>query len=133
MVEVICHCQNVSSISTCSHQKFQQWREKVFQGAANLGIDLSQGARLRGDFEKAGFVNIQVTDVELPIGGWHVEDKILKSAGEFGQRNLAEGLHGLSLAFLKKGLGMEMEEIDKIVEECREELLDTEVQHSFRL
>ncbi|KIW56126.1 hypothetical protein, variant [Exophiala xenobiotica] len=69
----------------------------------------------------AGFVNVTRLNFKMPIGPWP-KDKRLREAGLFGYANLMNGLFGLSIKVFSQLLGWQVEELEVLLAECRQEL-----------
>lgn len=70
--------------------------------------------------EDAGFVNVAVVDMKMPISPWP-KDKRLKEAGGFMMLSIMEDLAGLSLAVFTRLLGWERIELDLFLTEVKKE------------
>lgn len=69
----------------------------------------------------AGFINVTRLNFKMPIGPWP-KDKTLREAGMFGYVNLMDGFYGLSVKVFTHFLGWQVEELEVLLAQCRQEL-----------
>lgn len=77
----------------------------------------------------AGFEDVSVRQIKVPIGAWP-KDAFLRNLGLCWQANIAEGLQGITLRPLGRGLGWETERIEVFLAEVRRALADRTV-HAY--
>lgn len=77
----------------------------------------------------AGFEDVSVRQIKVPIGAWP-RDAFLRNLGLCWQVNIAEGLQGITLRPLGRGLGWETERIEVFLAEVRRSLADRAV-HAY--
>ncbi|KAF5011136.1 hypothetical protein FDECE_2744 [Fusarium decemcellulare] len=78
---------------------------------------------------EAGFADIQVKNIKVPIGGWP-KDETLKEAGRFAQLALERDLEGYTCYIASQFLGWSREEISVYCAQLRRELHNGKV-HAF--
>ena len=81
-------------------------------------------------FEKAGFVDVKQIMLKSPTNPWP-KDKALKEAGKFQLCAHIEGLEGLSVGLLTRGLKWKAEEVKVLMAKLRPELRDRSI-HSYQ-
>ena len=81
-------------------------------------------------FEKAGFVEVQEINLKAPTNPWP-KDKMLKEAGKFQMSAHVEGLEGIIVGLLTRGLGWKAEEVKVLMAKLRPELKDRSI-HSYQ-
>lgn len=69
----------------------------------------------------AGFVNITRLNFKMPIGPW-AKDSQLREAGEYGRANLLFGFYGLSVKVFTQLLGWSVEDLEDLLDKCKQEL-----------
>jgi len=84
----------------------------------------------RGWLEKAGFVDIQQTIFKSPTNSWP-KNKLLKEVSKFQLVAHVEGLEGISLGLMTRGLQWKAEEVKVLMAKIRPELRDRSV-HSYQ-
>jgi hypothetical protein len=89
-----------------------QWHEAFHDGMLKGGCNMHVSAsEIKGYMEDAGFVNIGVKEVQLPMSPWS-SDKKLKEAGAFCMLSMMDDLSGMSLAVFTRLLGWEKTELE---------------------
>ena len=81
-------------------------------------------------FEKAGFVDIKQIFLKSPSNPWP-KDRLLKEVGKFQLLAHLEGLEGVSLGLLTRGLGWKFEEVKILMAKCRNEVRSRSI-HSYQ-
>lgn len=110
--------------------KLKRWEEEWTRAINMMGLmGYCDPDKVEAQMRGAGFSNVHTKHFKLPIGPW-AKDKRLKEAGLFGMVNLLEGMHGLSVKLFTDLLGYSQQELEKLVEECKEEVLKKKV-HSY--
>ncbi|KAF4460149.1 demethylmenaquinone methyltransferase [Fusarium albosuccineum] len=108
-----------------------EWGRLFVQGAKRIGrffTVLEEGIQEKYMHE-AGFVDIQVKNIKVPIGGWP-KDETLKEAGRFAQLALERDLEGYTCYIASQFLGWSREEISVYCAQLRRELHNGKV-HAF--
>ena len=81
-------------------------------------------------FEKAGFVDIQQIIFKSPTNSWP-KSKLLKEVSKFQLVAHIEGLEGISLGLMTRGLQWKAEEVRVLMAKIRPELKDRSI-HSYQ-
>jgi hypothetical protein len=97
--------------------------------AKRLGKDFTHSRRYREYFLKAGFVDVKVSHFQWPIGTWAKGER-LKMMGMLFRQELVQGLEGVAMALLTRGLGISPDGVKDWVEEARGNLLDPKI-HAY--
>lgn len=97
------------------------YTERVFKGLLSQGIDLS-GMPLTGTWlrEMGGFSDVEDTVTSIPVGDWE-QDELQKEIGIMMRDNILSVL--FSTHPLWRRAGKSPEEIERLVESARQELL----------
>ncbi|KAF9634817.1 S-adenosyl-L-methionine-dependent methyltransferase [Lasiodiplodia theobromae] len=113
--------------------------ELVTAGLRTMSIDLRRArpssssspspSSLDAALAAAGFEDVSVRQIKVPIGAWP-KDAFLRNLGLCWQANIAEGLQGITLRPLGRGLGWETERIEVFLAEVRRALADRAV-HAY--
>jgi len=100
------------------------------EGGLKAGFDLRLNSEMiRIAMEAAGFKEITVLDLKLPIGLWPADPR-LREAGKFGLGAMLQGLQGISLAIFTRFLGWQVEEMEVLLAQVRSEWRQRRV-HSY--
>jgi hypothetical protein len=100
--------------------KVLEWVQLRKEAASKLGIDYSITDQLPEALSEAGFEEIQILDLKLPIGAWMDNEK-MKDIGKTFLECMQLGKLDLSLELLTH-LGMEEGQIINLVEQAGKEL-----------
>ena len=106
-----------------------KWSPKLITAAKNLGRDWKCTAKYEDYMTKAGFVDVQVVQFQWPTNPWpkSPEQKIL---GRWLQQNLLDGVNGMSMATLTRGLHMSPDEVELFLVDVRKDIKDRRI-HAF--
>jgi len=85
------------------------------KAAGKLGKDFTHSRRYKKYFEAAGFADVQEKHFQWLIGPW-VKGERLKFMGMLFRQELVQGLDGIAMALLTRGLGMELAKVNEWVE-----------------
>ncbi|KAJ9500511.1 hypothetical protein LTR99_000552 [Exophiala xenobiotica] len=98
------------------------WEDLWTEGINKMGLKGHCDPELvMQQMRDTGFVNVTRLNFKMPIGPWP-KDKRLREAGLFGYANLMNGLFGLSVKVFSQLLGWQVEELEVLLAECRQEL-----------
>ncbi|KAH8778921.1 S-adenosyl-L-methionine-dependent methyltransferase [Hyaloscypha finlandica] len=107
-----------------------KWCTLMNEGGLKAGFDLRLNSEtIRIAMEAAGFKEITVLDLKLPIGLWPADPR-LREAGKFGLGAMLQGLQGISLATFTRFLGWQVEEMEVLLAQVRSEWRQRRV-HSY--
>jgi hypothetical protein len=94
---------------------------KIHEGMLKRGCNMHVSAsEIRDYMEAAGFVNIGVKEIKLPMSPWS-SDKKLKEAGAFCLLSMMDDLSGMSLAIFTRLLGWNRIELELFLTEVKKE------------
>lgn len=103
--------------------------DAVTRGLAALDVDLlgmrSNPQRLRS----AGFAAVQETVFKVPLGTWPRDAK-MKTVGLYNRSMVYDGLHGVAMGPLVRGLKWAPEEVEVFLVGVRKGLMDSS-QHGY--
>ncbi|KAI0890392.1 S-adenosyl-L-methionine-dependent methyltransferase [Annulohypoxylon maeteangense] len=102
---------------------FHIWRDLFSEGGKKLGVSftLITDNTLPKALEEAGFVNITVRDIKVPVSGWPADPK-LKEIGQWFQYTLEQDLEGYVMFMWTKVLGRTLEEMHVFLAGFRREM-----------
>jgi hypothetical protein len=106
-----------------------KWLALLKQGLKRLGPDVDRVLKLGEELKEAGFVNVEEKAFKVPIGPW-AKNKTLRLIGVYLKTVLFEGLQGISLGPLTRGLGWTKEEVEVLLIDVRKCLADSS-QHMY--
>ncbi|KAL8723084.1 MAG: hypothetical protein Q9225_000555 [Loekoesia sp. 1 TL-2023] len=124
-------CRFTSDDSTLSPtSNLAYWSNVITEAAANYNRPIPRYTEYVSWFERAGFVDIQQVIIKCPTNPWP-KNKTLKEAGKFQLLAHIEGLEGVSLGLLTRGLDWKAEEVKVLMAKIRPELKDRRI-HSYQ-
>lgn len=89
-----------------------KWHEEFHKGMLLGGCNMRGSAQeVKQHMEDAGFVNVGVVEMKLPMSPWN-QDKKSKEAGGFAMLSMMEDLSGMSLAVFTRLLGWDPLELE---------------------
>jgi hypothetical protein len=91
-----------------------KWSDGMIEGAGKLGVDLTSASRLPQLLREAGFIDVLVEHHLWPLNSWQEDDRG-KMMGELSLENFLKGLQGFTAGFYTRGLGWEMQAVQKLV------------------
>ena len=101
----------------------------IHQGLAALNIDFSAVLSLQDKMRHAGFANVSVRVLRIPIGEWH-KNKALRVTGLCWKEILLWGMEAIALGPLTRGLKWTRKEVDLYLDPVRQAYEDNEC-HSY--
>jgi hypothetical protein len=97
------------------------WCTLMNEGGLKAGFDLRLTSEtIRSAMEEAGFKEITVLDLKLPIGVWPADPR-LREAGKYALGAMLYGLEGISLAIFTRFLGWQVDEMEVLLAQVRSE------------
>jgi len=103
-----------------------RWDDILIDLNIKNGREPSPGPKLEAYFKNAGFVNVTVRKVPLPVGPW-AKDPKQKEIGLFNLCQILDGLEGFSYRLMTHVLKWKPEEVDvlcaKVRQECKSKTL----------
>ncbi|KAL8695154.1 MAG: hypothetical protein Q9218_000322 [Villophora microphyllina] len=106
------------------------WSDLIVEAAAKYNRPIPHYTEYFGWFEKAGFTDIQQVVFKSPTNTWP-KDRTLKEAGKYQLVAHLEGLEGISLGLLTRGLEWKAEEVKILMAKIRPELKSKAI-HSYQ-
>jgi hypothetical protein len=107
-----------------------KWCRLMNEGGLMGGFKLRLTSdEIKAAMQEAGFTDITVIDLKLPIGIW-TKDLRLKEAGKFALVAMLDGLQGISLAIFTRFLKWQVEEVEVLLAQVRNEWKQRRV-HSY--
>jgi len=85
--------------------KLNEWWEHVGKGLAAFGRDLKAVLRMEHQLRDSGFINVEEKVIKVPIGPW-AKNRKLKTAGLYCRATFEDGLEGLSLGPMSRGMSL---------------------------
>ncbi|KAI9807008.1 MAG: hypothetical protein M1833_002666 [Piccolia ochrophora] len=108
----------------------QEWCAALEEGCQKAGFSLRlNNTDLKQWMEDAGFVDVQIINLKIPIGLWP-EDQTLKEAGKAQLLATLDGAYGLTVATWTRLLGRSTESLEVFLVGLRKEFLQKSV-HSY--
>ncbi|TVY70907.1 Secondary metabolism regulator LAE1 [Fusarium oxysporum f. sp. cubense] len=107
----------------------QTWNKLFREASKAFGRSFCE---IEGDVEllaAAGFVDLQVTDFKVPVGGW-AKDSKLRQVGQFLRATIENDLEGYTLMAWQQILGWPKDEYELFLMDMRKALRDKKV-HSY--
>ncbi|KAL8710403.1 MAG: hypothetical protein Q9220_005004 [cf. Caloplaca sp. 1 TL-2023] len=106
------------------------WSDMITEAAAEYNRPIPHYTDYVHWFEKAGFTDIRQVVFKSPTNPWP-KNKLLKEVGRFQLVAHIEGLEGISLGLLTRGLEWKPEEVKVLMAKIRPELKDRGI-HSYQ-
>ncbi|KAF5551868.1 mRNA 3 end-processing YTH1 [Fusarium mexicanum] len=107
----------------------QTWNKLFREASKAFGRSFCE---IEGDAEllaAAGFVDVQVTDFKVPVGGW-AKDSKLRQVGQFLRATMENDLEGYTIMAWQQILGWPKDEYQLFLMDMRKALRDKKV-HSY--
>lgn len=112
--------------SSMDGHPIQEWSTEICRGAAALGRPLTNSKYYGKWMREAGFVDIVEKHFYWPLNTWP-KGKKEKMLGMWAQRDILDGLPGLSLAILTRGLKWTREQVEVLLAGVRNDMRDRSV------
>jgi hypothetical protein len=108
------------------HSAMAQWSDYMIKACIALDRRIDEASNHKRRMEAAGFVDVVEVVQKWPQNAW-AKDKELKEIGIWTMMNMLQGLHGLTMAPLTRGLGWSMEEVEAFLVNVRKDVKDRRV------
>jgi len=95
--------------------------EVVCGAALSAGRPFQIASTMEVRIKAAGFVNVIVRKEMWPLGPWP-KDERMKEIGRLGRSGLRNGFYAFSSALLRRVLGWDEEQVQKLCQEAVQEL-----------
>ncbi|EQL34605.1 uncharacterized protein BDCG_05258 [Blastomyces dermatitidis ER-3] len=109
-----------------------RWFSLFYEAARQHGRELAPGPRLEGLVRGAGFTDVVVKKMRVPVGRWPKDPK-LKTVGTWNLLQVIEGMEGFSLALFSRVLGWSPDAIQAFVSEVVKDLRNPKMHAQFDL
>lgn len=106
------------------------WSGLICEAAEKYNRPIPRVADYKKWFENAGFVGINQTTFKSATNPWP-KSKLLKEAGKFQLLAHVEGLEGVSIGLMTRGLGWKADEVKVLMARLRPELRSRAI-HSYQ-
>lgn len=103
--------------------------ENIKQGLSAFNIDLLGMQKNKETLREAGFINVEEIVLKVPLGVWP-KDSTMKTIGLYNRSMIFDGLHGLTMGPLTRGLKWTPEEVEVWLIGVRKGLMDSS-QHGY--
>lgn len=104
----------------------KKWTDLCLEGAKKLGMDWTKAGKYKKYLEDAGFEDVHEIKFAWPSNPW-ARGKHYKTLGMWNLQNMSEGMHGISMAVLTRGLGMKPAEVEELVVRAKKDLADRKI------
>jgi hypothetical protein len=105
------------------------WSKKICEASKNYNRPIPFYTEYKKWFEEAGFVDIKQVILKAPTNPWP-KNPLLKEASKFQLLGLLQGLEGISVGLMTRGLQWKAEEVSVLMAKLRPELKNREI-HSY--
>jgi len=106
-----------------------QWKTDMLAATKKVGVDSLKTLEHPKMMADQGMQSIGVRQLKIPLGPW-AKGKREKQIGVFAQKDLVEGLDGISTKLLLL-MGYEPEALNKFLEDVRKDLMDPAVSSRY--
>ncbi|KAK1992170.1 TAM domain methyltransferase [Colletotrichum falcatum] len=96
----------------------------IEEGMATWGFELLSAEKFPERLKATGFANQAHEVKKVPLGAWP-KDEELKTIGSYTQAVLYDGVQGITMRPLTRGLGWEPSEVETFLIEVRKDLMKT--------
>ncbi|KAI0175861.1 S-adenosyl-L-methionine-dependent methyltransferase [Hypoxylon sp. FL1284] len=106
-----------------SNSSMYMWQSLFLEGGKKLGrpFTIINDDLQRTGLEEAGFVDITVKDIKVPMGGWPADPK-LREIGQWAQYTLEQDLEGFVMFMWNTVLGRSLDEMKVFLAGFRRDL-----------
>jgi hypothetical protein len=101
----------------------------MISGAEKLGKVITHAPKYKRYFEEAGFTEVVEERFQWPFNTWP-KGRYYKTLGMWYNRDMQEGLEGMTMATLTRAHGITKEEVLELIEGVRKELNDRNI-HAY--
>jgi SAM-dependent methyltransferase len=105
---------------------FLKWTHTLLDGFRSLGKEPCPGPKLHGWLTDAGFENVTTRKFSFPFGAW-AKDPRLKELGMINLVQFMNGIEAFSLRLLMDHAGMDIDEINDLLDKVRVDLLNKKI------
>jgi hypothetical protein len=98
-----------------------KWTTLWNEGVEKMGLTgRCYPETMKQQMEEAGFINVQIVPIKVPIGPWP-KDRQLRQSGQFFLVGVLQGVSGLSMRVFTQMLGWSVEEMEALLVDVRKE------------
>ena len=119
-------CDDASLTNTA----FERWNKLILEGARKLGRPWSNPQLYKTWMQEIGFVDVTEKVFTWPISQWS-RDQELIDLSRLVQKDFLDGLEGLSLTVLMRGLNWSREQVEVFLTRVRRDVMDTDIHGYF--
>ena len=119
-------CDDASLTNTA----FERWNKLILEGARKLGRPWSNPQLYKTWMQEIGFVDVTEKVFTWPISQWS-RDQELMDLSRLVQKDFLDGLEGLSLTVLMRGLNWSREQVEVFLTRVRRDVMDTDIHGYF--
>ncbi len=101
----------------------------IRQGLQAFGIQVNAAEKNPERLAEAGYVDIRHTRDKVPVGTWP-RDPNLKTIGLYNRSAVYDGLHGITMGPLTRGLKWTPTEVEVFLVRVRNDLMNSRI-HSY--
>jgi hypothetical protein len=109
-----------------SEQPLWKWNQALLEACEKLNRPVNPAESYKKWMEETGFVDIHEVVHKWPQNPWAKEPKH-KEIGLWTMVNFLQGLHGLSMRPLTRGLGMMAEEVEVMLVDVRKDVKNPQI------
>ncbi|THX51695.1 S-adenosyl-L-methionine-dependent methyltransferase [Aureobasidium pullulans] len=109
-----------------------KWHVLVTEGMIKAGVDLHAALTLKDRITKAGFKNVTERIMKVPLGSW-AKNPLLKKVGSYMHAVLYDGLQGICMGPLTRGLGWSRDQVELYLPGVRKDLNNMSVHTYYSL
>ncbi|KAH6658333.1 S-adenosyl-L-methionine-dependent methyltransferase [Truncatella angustata] len=107
----------------------QRWNRLIVDGVKNMGRNLLSCRRYKQWMLETGFTNVEERKIIVPANPW-AKGKKNKELGALQMVNNLNGVYGLTMTVLTRGLGWSKEEVEVLLADVRKDMGDRNI-HSY--
>ncbi|KAH0380836.1 S-adenosyl-L-methionine-dependent methyltransferase, partial [Aureobasidium melanogenum] len=109
-----------------------QWHVLVTEGMKKNDVDLHAALSLKRRVDRAGFENVTERIMKVPLGHWP-KNPLLKKVGSYMHAVLYDGLQGICMGPLTRGLGWSRDQVELYLPGVRKDLNNMSVHTYYSL
>ncbi|KAM0816049.1 hypothetical protein AB5N19_01850 [Seiridium cardinale] len=107
----------------------QRWNKLIIEGVKNLGRNVLSCMKYKRWMLETGFVNVEERKFVVPANPW-AKGRKNKELGALQMVNNLNGVYGLTMSVLTKGMGWATEEVEVLLADVRKDMSDKDV-HAY--
>ncbi|KAK6065970.1 methyltransferase domain-containing protein [Seiridium cupressi] len=107
----------------------QRWNKLIIEGVKNLGRNVLSCMKYKKWMLETGFVNVEERKFVVPANPW-AKGRKNKELGALQMVNNLNGVYGLTMSVLTKGMGWATEEVEVLLADVRKDMSDKDI-HAY--